>query len=266
MSSGKVKMIKRNPPLPDQIKLEMLSQIHAGTFADASGRLPSEDTLAAKYNVSRATIREALAQLSMAGIIIRRHGKGNFLRVSSSSNTRPFWSWLDLSPSFMDLIKLVGYEPKCVLLKHEVCPAGQFAPIFEMSANTSMFVFERVFYANEMPFIHSYTTIPNELIEGGEGVLSNPEDTIWESVYRILEELGHQVVNHQICEIRAIKADEKLSSAFEEYFGEPFLRLEEVGYNEEDRPLFHAVNHFHGNLVSFRLQRNPNVHVLQPNM
>ncbi len=256
-------MVKRNPPLVDQVKLEMLSKIHAGTMADADGRIPSEASLATEFNVSRATVREALAQLSLAGIIVRRHGVGNFLRIANGWDPRSFWSWLDLSPSFMDLIRIVGYAPKCVPLGMETKLAGSLASVFGISRESSLLVFERIFFADDIPFIHSTTSIPTELMLPDECAEADQIGCSWDSVYQILEECCHQKVDHQTCEIRAVVADEKLSAILGCASGEPFLKLEEVGYSADERPLFHALNHFRGDLVSFRQLRWPNVNILR---
>ena len=53
-------------------------RIRDGEFPPG-GRLPSEQTLMQAYDVSRLTLREALARLAALGIIRVRHGKGAFV-------------------------------------------------------------------------------------------------------------------------------------------------------------------------------------------
>ena len=43
-------------------------------------RLPNEADLADDLKVSRATLREAIGMLVFAGIVVRRHGSGTFVR------------------------------------------------------------------------------------------------------------------------------------------------------------------------------------------
>ncbi|MEL4374908.1 GntR family transcriptional regulator [Brucella cytisi] len=43
-------------------------------------RLPKEADLADDLKVSRATLREAIGMLVFAGIVVRRHGSGTFVR------------------------------------------------------------------------------------------------------------------------------------------------------------------------------------------
>ena len=46
--------------------------------------LPSERDLSVKYNLSRTTVRLALAELEALGVVVRKHGKGTF--VSDMTN------------------------------------------------------------------------------------------------------------------------------------------------------------------------------------
>src|SRR5512146_181260 len=72
-------MVIRNISLARQIVQEILSGIEDGTLGRESGLLPSESELSQRYNVSRATIREALSQLEQRGVVLRKHGVGTFV-------------------------------------------------------------------------------------------------------------------------------------------------------------------------------------------
>jgi GntR family transcriptional regulator len=72
-------MVRKSAPLAQQAADEILSGIRSGQLANGDGLLPSEAELSQRFEVSRATIREALAKLEHAGIIIRKHGVGTFV-------------------------------------------------------------------------------------------------------------------------------------------------------------------------------------------
>lgn len=72
-------MVHRSLPLARQVAQEILRGIESGRLVRANGALPSEAELGQKFAVSRATIRDALAQLEQRGIITRRHGAGTFV-------------------------------------------------------------------------------------------------------------------------------------------------------------------------------------------
>jgi GntR family transcriptional regulator len=72
-------MVRKSAPLAQQAADEILSGIRSGKLANGDGLLPSEAELSLRFEVSRATIREALAKLEHAGVIIRKHGVGTFV-------------------------------------------------------------------------------------------------------------------------------------------------------------------------------------------
>src|SRR5512143_2136003 len=72
-------MVRKSAPLAQQAAEEILAGIRLGKLADGDGLLPSEAELSQRFEVSRATIREALAKLEHAGVIIRKHGVGTFV-------------------------------------------------------------------------------------------------------------------------------------------------------------------------------------------
>ncbi len=72
-------MVRRTLPLARQAAQEILKGIESGKWVRANGALPSEAALSQQLAVSRATIRDALAQLEQRGVITRRHGAGTFV-------------------------------------------------------------------------------------------------------------------------------------------------------------------------------------------
>jgi len=72
-------MVRKSAPLAQQAADEILSGIRSGKLANGDGLLPSEAELSQRFEVSRATIREALWKLEQAGVINRKHGVGTFV-------------------------------------------------------------------------------------------------------------------------------------------------------------------------------------------
>lgn len=74
---------KKPTPLPEgplylSVKRRILEQLAAGEWKPGD-RLPTEPELAARFGVAISTVRAGLADLSSAGIVIKRQGKGNFV-------------------------------------------------------------------------------------------------------------------------------------------------------------------------------------------
>lgn len=73
---------KANPtPLYLQLKNKIKKEIRAGILKPGD-KIPSETQMQAEYNMSRVTIRNALAELEVEGYIIKVQGKGSFVAHS----------------------------------------------------------------------------------------------------------------------------------------------------------------------------------------
>lgn len=70
-----------------QVAEQLRGLIAAGTFA-AGDRLPSERDLAARFEVSRPTIREAMIALEIAGLVEVRSGSGVYVLAPDAADNR----------------------------------------------------------------------------------------------------------------------------------------------------------------------------------
>ena len=68
------------PPLPDLVA-HALREAIADKRLKSGERLPSEPQLAEQLGVSRATLRQALSQLTQEGLLVRQHGRGKIGRA-----------------------------------------------------------------------------------------------------------------------------------------------------------------------------------------
>ena len=65
-------------PLYREIERDLRRQIIDGELAQG-GQLPTEDELMERYRASRNTVRNALKELSIGGLVETFHGKGSFV-------------------------------------------------------------------------------------------------------------------------------------------------------------------------------------------
>jgi DNA-binding GntR family transcriptional regulator len=69
-------------PLYYQLQNILKSKILSNEL-EGNKRLPSEAELCSEYNVSRATVRQALSELMKDGLIYRDRGRGTFVTVGA---------------------------------------------------------------------------------------------------------------------------------------------------------------------------------------
>jgi GntR family transcriptional repressor for pyruvate dehydrogenase complex len=100
----------------DMLVEQLLGFVAAGRLR-AGDKLPSERDLAARFAVSRPTVREALRALSVLGVIEIRHGGGAFV---SSLNATDLLGPLNFFLSLSDVSIEQLYHARC-LIEGEIC-------------------------------------------------------------------------------------------------------------------------------------------------
>jgi GntR family transcriptional regulator len=103
-------------PLYHQLKTLLLEQIRAGEMKP-NDRLPAEDELAATHGVSKATVRQALNELAVAGVLRREQGRGTFVAEPKLAQGPREMT------SFTDEMRSRGLRPTSKVLKHDVIKA-----------------------------------------------------------------------------------------------------------------------------------------------
>ena len=86
-----VEMREKSVPLYYQVETILRKKILMGEFP-VGKPLPSEESLAKAYDVSRITIRTALLNLQKEGLIFRKRGKGTFVSKNLSDLESPEYS------------------------------------------------------------------------------------------------------------------------------------------------------------------------------
>lgn len=77
------RLLKRKKHVYDSLLKDIRSQIQKKVLKKGDCILP-ENTLASKYNLSRVSVRAALRELVMQGLLCRQHGKGTFVAGSAA--------------------------------------------------------------------------------------------------------------------------------------------------------------------------------------
>jgi GntR family transcriptional regulator len=81
MNFYKMPTLKRGAPVPlyHQLKAAILRDIEAGRWRPGE-RMPTEDALIARFQVSKITVRQALRDLAQMGYVRREQGRGTFVQ------------------------------------------------------------------------------------------------------------------------------------------------------------------------------------------
>lgn len=118
-------------------------------------RLPSERQLADKYEVSRNTIRCALMNMEVTGLIRRIHGKGTFVnRVNLNSD-------LGSNFQFGEQMRQLGKVPRTEVISFEKRDVNAyFAQSMNLKLGEEVIKIERLRLADEQPMMLERSFLP----------------------------------------------------------------------------------------------------------
>jgi GntR family transcriptional regulator len=236
--------IKTNPPISDQVFNLLLEQIQQGHFK-AGERLPSESAIAQDLDVSRSSVRTALARLEAMGFINRFHGEGTFVRKRlPQENVANSLSW-----NFSKLIKDIGQEPRIKVLSQEIRLASdEESNLLELEEGKQVFHLERIFIATDDPVIYTKSVFPLDLFPDPSNLDGK------QTMADFLKSHCDVEIAYIISQISAISGISEIEQVLDIDLNYPLLRLEEVGYSDIDEKPVETSDSYLKQL-NFKMQR-----------
>ncbi len=131
-------------PLYKQLEDQLKEEIDTGK-RKAGSRLPTENELSTTYNVSRVTVRKALAGLSELGYLDRKSGKGTF--VAEKRIQRNISKGVT---GFSEMCRTMGAVPGAKTIKIAIeDPTEKDMELMHITPDKKILVLERIRYADE---------------------------------------------------------------------------------------------------------------------
>ncbi len=152
----------------------------------ANTKIPSERALAMKYELSRTTVRSALMEMEITGLIRRVHGKGTFV------NKVDLKSDLNQSYSFSEQMISLGKEPKTQIISFERREANSFfARNLQVELGSQIIKLKRLRIADEIPMMLERTYLPVEHFS-----LMTKSMLVEHSLYEVFEQNFNERINY----------------------------------------------------------------------
>ena len=226
-------------PLYHQLMTRIRADIEQGTYPIGS-KIPPEHELERLYQVSRVTVRRALAELTTEGLLERKQGKGTF--VASPRGSLPLKSL----HTFHDSCKMNKMRPSIdVIHVKETDADADAAEELNMSRGGKVLEVLRVCRGDGVPvvlernhFSMAYAWLQDQDLTG--------------SLYGLLREYGVEpkLALHDVS-IRF--AGEEEAKMLEMETEAPLIRLHEVIYDQRGRPLHTNVQLIRGDRFVFTI-------------
>ncbi len=124
-------------------------------------QIPSERELCDVYDISRATVRQAVLMLEKEGIIYKEHGKGTFVSpIKVNQDLLKFYS-------FTEEMRKIGKVVETTVLAFETIGAqGDLCRKMKLDEDTQLYKIVRVRYADHEPMMVVTTYVPCDRFPG----------------------------------------------------------------------------------------------------
>lgn len=234
-------------PLYVQVKNDIRSRIENGELQPHQA-LPGERELVTQLGLSRTTIRQALNDLVVEGVLYRQHGKGTF--VAPRKRERNF-SWL---AGFVEELRLMNVTPSVEILAQETCSVPPaIADALRIKPETEIAFVSRRVLTDGVPLFIDRTYLVPSLSE-----LALQSDLTKYSLYNLLERLGYPPQDGlQTIGAIAMHPDDATLLAVPPQ--SPALFIQRITYVAEDSPIEYSEAVYRADRFQYetRLERRP---------
>ena len=218
-----------------RLRQALLATLEGGGL-QAGQALPGERELARQLDLSRVTVRRAIAGLVDDGVLIQRHGAGTFVAE------RIVKSFSRLT-GFTDDLRARGLKPRVRFLERgsgEVTPAEALA--LHLSPGTRVVRMRRLRYADNTPLALEDTSVP-------QSMLRDPK-RVRQSLYDTLEKLGCRPVR-ALQRLRAVALDSAQAKLLDLPPGSPALAIERRAFLADGRVVEFTSSIYRGDAYDF---------------
>jgi GntR family transcriptional regulator len=212
-------------PLYIKIRESLRDEINTGVLKPGN-KIPAEDELAARFGVSRMTVRQGISDLIDDGLLYRRQGVGTFVTQLPVERDHTRLN------NFYESAKIKGIEASARVLVAEVIPAKlKVSKQLSLAEGELVVRVKTLRFANGVPVtVHDafmpYALFPQLLKENFAA------HHLWE----FIESYGYKV-KRAVQKLEARDADEELSQLLEIEIGSPILYKERTVYTDEGLPV-----------------------------
>ncbi|MBU5441491.1 MULTISPECIES: GntR family transcriptional regulator [unclassified Paenibacillus] len=203
--------------------------------------IPSERELMERYDISRPTVRQAVAELVNEGLLRKEHGRGTF--VASPKITGRF---LETLGSFQHEMELQGLPFATVVVQQKIVPADQAPQEIFANRYESYLLLERLRVVKNEPYVVATTYVPLALAPGIEG-----EDFEQVSLYRLMEDRYHYRIGYARRTIESEHATPELAAMLRIKHRDAIQKISTVGYLDSDMPFEYTIGRYRGDVSNF---------------
>ena len=218
----------RAKPIAQQIEEILRERIYQGVYPPEQ-RMPSEEHLANELEVSRASVRTALASLTAQGYVTRRHGDGTYPSPRALEiGFRVGKAW-----DIVRQIQETGRQPELKILEQGFRPATpDEIKTLSLDPAESVLSLRRVFLADRKP-----VALISNVIRSAGMAPGVPEDAAALPPLDFLRRFHRQKPGASTVFFNAILADAETASLLQIEKNSPLLKMSGVLFDLSNVPI-----------------------------
>lgn len=206
-------------------------------------QLLSEREICAKYDVSRATVRQAISEMEQDGYLYKVHGKGTF--VSPKRLNQELLKFY----SFTEEMKKIGKKPFSSVLEFEVISCNKkLSEKMHLNQGEEVYKFTRLRMADDVPMMVETSFVPYQRFPG-----IVKEDLERESMYDIFTQKFNAIFTMAEETFEPIVTSEKEAKLLNVSKQIPSLKIERYTY-EKDKIIEYTVSVARGDKFKYHVK------------
>jgi GntR family transcriptional regulator len=206
--------------------------------------IPSENELAAAYNVSVGTVKKALSVLVEEGILYRRQGRGTYV-------ARP-----DFKNSFIRFFRYGlknGGENQLptskVINSAVIRPAKRVREVLELTVNDSVIDIQRIRYLESIPLMVEHLYLPQKRFRGFDHI-----DISQQLLYPIYDKKYNTPIVWADEYLWPSIVEPEAAGHLEIEPGAPVICIERIAYTSNDRPVEYRASVGRGDRFRYHIE------------
>jgi GntR family transcriptional regulator len=242
-----VKIVDDTNPIPKylQISTWLKELIETGRYQKGK-KLPSEIQLAKICEVNRATLRQAINELTAMGLLRKEKGTGTFVSAPAPAELR---QKLEHISSTTDLMQDSGIEQNTQLLEKRVEQAkDEIARVLFLGSNNKVFLIRRVRIGDGIPYIYEESYLPYDLFKG---IL---EMDLTGSMYKLISEQFNIVLDRSQQTISAVNLNAKIAKVLQLSENAAGIFMESLTFDENSIPVEVLYSYHRGDTYKLEIE------------
>lgn len=230
-------------PLYFQLKELILKEIKSGSYPEGS-MIPTEKELGDMFQISRTTVRQAIAELVNEGWLYRVKSKGTF--VSRPKIQQDFMNKIE---SFTTEMERKGFSVSTEVLDFKVTQADEItAGALKLKAGDKVIYLYRKRCTDGEPIVTIETFLPYKDCEFLMGT-----DFTHTTLYSKLDESEETRIDYMVRKAQAVGATAADAKLLNMKKGEPIHFFISTGFNKYGKPIEYSLSRYRGDRSEFEV-------------